>query len=692
MDPERGRGYSRRDLVPVAVLVGVMALFTYGWTDYGWHLYLSLRLVIFDFGINYNTIWAAAHGTSLDYFGFGIGSLLLYALVPIYWIASSQASFFLFLIAFEAAWIALGAVPIYLVVREQLGRRWVALALALAYLAFPALAGPVWYPFHYEALFPTIFLFGYWRYRRGDWWGAGALWTASLFSQVGAVLVIGALGLGLLVDPRIGRAFARLRAGWRRRFPQGGAAPPAGPPLPKLPWLRGRSGLGLVLLGLSVAVFVGIATAYGWEAFVQYVTKSGPDSVSYSHAVLPPFSLANLPIEGWTLLLLFGPLLGLPFLGREERWAMLPYLVALLVINEHGFWYPFKNQYPSFIVPVLFAAAIRGLERVVAPAPAPVAAAAAPRPPSRWRSLRHPFRGRPGVAAGLVLGVVLATGLLIAPWGPYNDLLLREKALAGGVYNDSADFATNLTLDAEIRELAGDVPPGGTLLVQNNLVEPLDRPYYTLPSRFNVSDQSVAYLLTDPYSPTFYEPNLNGPLPTPMVGWANYFLARNWSVLGEADGAVLLAAHHTGPPVLFDPVDQRFGSDDFPCCMPAGVWNGTGHENLEAGPVLPYDGDYQVISPGVYNLTVRLHVDDPLAKERLTLSLSAAPNRTSVFSANIPGTPWTSTNGTVSFSLPLTVTSYLQDPRFVLHVVGWSGPLAFESLRLDQTAPPPTGA
>src|SRR4029077_13015294 len=117
--PDADRALSRDDLPPLGLLAGAIALFTWGWADYGWHLYLSLRLPVFDFGINYQAIWAAAHGTSIDFFTVGVGSLLLYVFVPVTWILRSPTTFFLFLLAFQAAWLAAGSIPLFLVARER---------------------------------------------------------------------------------------------------------------------------------------------------------------------------------------------------------------------------------------------------------------------------------------------------------------------------------------------------------------------------------------------------------------------------------------------------------------------------------------------------------------------------------------------------------------------------------------------
>ncbi|MCI4317934.1 MAG: DUF2079 domain-containing protein [Thermoplasmata archaeon] len=622
----RGAPFSRWDALALGVLLAAIAAFTWGWTAFGWQLYLSLRLPIFDFGINYQNIWAAAHGTRLDFFGVGIGSLILYTLVPAYWLITPEPSFFLFLIAFQAAWLAAGSIPLFLVARERLGNRWAALALSLSYLLFPALSGTVWFPFHFEAFFPTLFLLGYWQYRRGAKPVAGAFWTAALFTHIGATIVLGAFAVGILAEPRLTGGFAWARRGvdrWILRRPRRSATL-----VPAPGWRRftRSDALGIYLLAASAFVFIVLASFFGWFWFLHYVTKSGPDSVSYTQPFWSPPALGNVPVQAWTILLLLGPLFALPLLGREERWATFPYFAVLLFTSQTGFWFPFRNQYPMLLVPALFAATLRGMERLQEwKADREPVAAWIPTEPARRAWSRPRSLPRPAVTAGLILGVVVVSCLFLSPWGPFNPLLASNSFLSPGYFNDAAPYSTNLTLDAQLRALAASVPTSGVLLTQNDLSQPLDREYFTIPSRYTTAIP-LDYLLTDPYSSAFYAHNLNGPLPTSMMGWTNYFLEQGWGVYGEADGALVLAANYSGPLHTYYPVDQWFLPSAFPCCTPSGpLWNSSGHGNWVGGPSVPFDGAYNVFSPGTYNLTLTLSVDHPLARRTIPRRWSPRP-------------------------------------------------------------------
>jgi hypothetical protein len=509
-----------------------------------------------------------------------------------------------------------------------------------------------------------------------------------LFTHVGAVIVMGFFSFGFLVEPHLPSWFDSLRSRFTRflRWTRPTPVPERGATLRPS---RARDIFGSYLFVASILVFLVLASVYGWFWFLHYVTKSGPSASALSEPFFAPPALSNIPIQLWTLLLLFGPLLALPLLGREERWGMIPYLGVLMFTSQHGFWFPFRNQYPSLLIGPLFAATVRGLERVASWNATRVRVPVAqPAPPATvWVRTRARIGARTSATCGVVLLAIVAVGLFIAPWGPFNPALKDIGFLTPGYYNSGADFGTNLSLDAELRALAESVPASGVVLTQANLVEPLNREYYIIPSRFTTS-VPLNYVLTDPYNPAFYAHNLDGPYSTSMLDWANYYIGQGWGVMGEVDGALLLAANFTGAPRMYIPVDQSFGGNGFACCGPTNiVWNGSRHTTWIAGPPTPYDGSYNVLSPGSYNITLSFSVDDPAASDRMQCQISSGHGQPQLWSTTISGATWAGANGTVQLTVPLSITSYQLSPRISLHVSQWTGPLGFVSVHIRQVSP-----
>jgi uncharacterized membrane protein len=666
---ERWKATLRRtpqaEVLALVALVAGVVLFTVWWTELNWARFLGFHLSVYDLGVDYQIIWAAAHGYSINEAGPGTTHLLLYIFLIPYWLIPSESGFFLFLLVFETVWLAVGVFPLYWVAKEQTHRRWVGLAFGLAYLAYPAICGPLWFPFHYETLFPTFFLLGYWLYRRGDLRWAAGLWTLSLFTDVGATLIIAALGLGIVGEPLLARTglWDRLRG-----RPRTSAAIP-----------RWRWGLGLFLIGAGAAVFLGIAVSYGFWQFVFFTARTSFSSGSTLARAVPFDPFTNSTRKLATIFLLFGPLLALPFWAREERWPLVPYLgPALFTTSFGGFLFPFSDQYTSFVFPVIFVAAIRGLERPWGLRPVRVG-----EPRAAVTRTRHgrPHRGAISAATGVFLVTVVCASIF-APWGPLNSSLGKSPGLSVGQYDVSYALQTNRSVVADLHRMIDMVPPTGWVLVQNNLPQLLNRTGWTIPGYYTVG-QPLDYLINDPYDYNFYNLNSFGPAPASMLSWTNYFLVQGWHVWADADGALLLSASGAGPPAFYDPLVQTFTPSNF-----LGVGPSLPGHQIFDGPALPIDGAYSVLAPGSYTVTLTLRVDHPRATDQLYFGIGWNYSRVLMENNSILGAPWTATNGTVSLTYPLLVTAYYPGMAFTLYESLWSGSLGLVSIRLAQTAPP----
>jgi hypothetical protein len=419
--------------------------------------------------------------------------------------------------------------------------------------------------------------------------------------------------------------------------------------------------------------------SYGFWQFVFFTARTSFASGSGLSRAVPFAPLTNGTRKAATLLLLFGPLLAIPLWAREERWALLPYLgPALLTTSFTGFLSPFNDQYPTFVIPILFVATVRGLERPwgmkrrKAEEPAPT------HPPVR----RHRF-GRPARVATAVLATTLACALVFTPWGPFNAELIPNALQSDvSIYNVEYARSTNQTIDSALLHLIDMVPAQGWVLVQDNIPQLLNRTEWTVPGFYGVGDP-LSYLLTDPYDYNFYSQNAFGPLPDSMQFWANYFLVQGWHVLGDAYGCLLLSASGTGPPAYYEPLVMTFTPHDF-----LGVGPSRPNHQIINGPLLPIDGAYSVLAPGAYSITLTLQVDHPNATDQLYFGVGYNYSAEILQNNSISGAPWTGVNGTVSITYALTVPTYfLGGPVFTLYERQWTGPLGFVSVRLAQIGP-----
>ena len=125
-----------------------------------------------------------------------------------------------FLYLVETVWMALGAVPVYLLARDRLENGWLGVVVAACFLLYPSLEWINWWHFHPDALVITPLLFAWWLATRRRWgWYAVAVGVALACKEDAALAVI---MLGLVLAARR----APGRPGHRRRRPAGSCSPP----------------------------------------------------------------------------------------------------------------------------------------------------------------------------------------------------------------------------------------------------------------------------------------------------------------------------------------------------------------------------------------------------------------------------------------------------------------------------------
>jgi uncharacterized membrane protein len=118
--------------------------------------------VDFDMGLHDQSVWLLAHGRGfltvrgLDVFGHH-ATLGYFFFVPFYWLGAGAQ----FLNLTQVVWLALGAIPVFLLARYRLGSEWAATALATAYLLHPALQFFTAELFHPEVMAVTPLLCAY---------------------------------------------------------------------------------------------------------------------------------------------------------------------------------------------------------------------------------------------------------------------------------------------------------------------------------------------------------------------------------------------------------------------------------------------------------------------------------------------------------------------------------------------------
>ncbi|MGC8970475.1 MAG: DUF2079 domain-containing protein, partial [Conexivisphaera sp.] len=311
---EQARGWWGIRLRPaVALLAAAYATYTAVWSYISLLRLFSLNAFVLDLGVNMQFAWDAVLRATP-------GSVLrdlalkgiVYAVAPVFLTGSYPA-----VLIFQSAFIGLGALPLFGIARHYLRDDAPSLLVAASYLIYFPLAGVNWFDFHYQALFPTLFLLGYYFYLRGRRIPAFASMALS-----------GLTHYPYTVFPLMFSMMLLLGRNRRRDAP-----------------------LAVPLLAFTIAIFaLNVALSGVWGASLGTIGGASGQ----------PAALAQQ--DALTLLLILLPLLMLPLLSR---WAifLLPY-VALILTSDYPFYRSpllFMYQYPALFVAFVFLGAIEGI-------------------------------------------------------------------------------------------------------------------------------------------------------------------------------------------------------------------------------------------------------------------------------------------------------------------------------------------
>jgi uncharacterized membrane protein len=166
--PAAGSGWRN----PVRWVLGAMVV---GWSVLfivlGWIRHERFGTFSFDLGIYDQAVWLLSRFhdpfvtvRGMEYFGHHV-NLVTVLFVPFYWLGAGP----LFLLVVQVVVQASGAIAIFLLARDRLLDRWLAVALAAVLLLNPTYQWLTWEFFHPDALAIAPLLFAYWAARTERW-------------------------------------------------------------------------------------------------------------------------------------------------------------------------------------------------------------------------------------------------------------------------------------------------------------------------------------------------------------------------------------------------------------------------------------------------------------------------------------------------------------------------------------------
>ncbi|MCP9486756.1 MAG: DUF2079 domain-containing protein [Gaiellaceae bacterium MAG52_C11] len=328
-------------LTPAVVLWAAAAAFATGFGSLSVLRHLAFNTGRFDLGNMVQAVWATSHGDVLsvtDLRGEQISRLgahfdpILAAFAPLWWIWPDPTM----LLVAQAAAIALGAWPVFLLARKHLRSDRAALGFGLAYLLYPPTQWLALNEFHAVALATPLLLFAFW-YLDED--------------RLLAFAVVA--GLACLTKEHIPLAVAALGVWYA------------------LARGRRRAGAAIAASGVAVAaVAIGIVVPHfapaGSSAFEgRYRAVGGSPLGIVETAFTDPLLIVEQAFDGHGIpyLLELGlPLLALPLLAPLAALTALPELAANLLSSTRT-QTSIHFHYTAAAIPGLIVASVLGAAR-----------------------------------------------------------------------------------------------------------------------------------------------------------------------------------------------------------------------------------------------------------------------------------------------------------------------------------------
>jgi uncharacterized membrane protein len=415
----------------VVALVLVTALYATVATRIAWANHMSFNTGRADLGYYLSIFRQSSQGIPLGCSVCGGGSHLTGHFDPILVLLSPL--FLLYpwaetLLLLQAVWLASGSLPVYLLALRHVRHRGAALALAVAYLAYPALHGVNFFDFHSVALCIPLFVWLLYLLPEGAAWAyyltlAGLLLVREDISLATSLVGIHALFTGTKTT---------IRRGW-------------------------------VTILLSAVYFVGVkgalmgrvdplntakGAAGGYAYFYEALIPAGHSTAALLGTLItdPLFVLGHIFTDDKVdfMAALLGPLLALPLLGRGK--LMLAYGCALTLLASRPFLFSIHFQYTSLLIPFLFVLTADGLGRI-----------------RRGEVTFGKLTGE-RLARALAFGVMIST--VLASWKLGG--LVHNASFQGG-FRPLYDIQ-DLALDAWLKKVGKSLPRGATVAGNSRLI------------------------------------------------------------------------------------------------------------------------------------------------------------------------------------------------------------------------------
>jgi uncharacterized membrane protein len=518
-------------------------------------------------------------------------SLILFAIVPLYAICSSPLT----LLVLQSFVLALGALPVYLIANKRIANKKWALFISGLYLFNPVLQGVNWYDFHPEAFIPLFVLFSLYFFEDRN--------TIGYIVSVFMVLITLEFASFLMIFMSL-YFIIKLKPWERVRIDS-----------IKLKLAFLTLCLSIIWLLVSFQIIHSINPSlipFSGEVFWREIGAKTILDVPLQALLHPNLLFNALSFDGLEklsfVMILLGTTAFLPLLEPLIVICVFPWLGTALVSNYPAY-YQIGVQYPVFVIPFLFYAAILGTEKIK----------------SKYynkcnnKSLKK--------EAKLIFGVLFCCSISIAFFiSPLNSNPYQRYP------NLMYGFPQIDQHDRDVTKLLELLPSNASVLTQDNLFPMLSNRInaYVIPANVIYSEgeafskyltyliNQVDYIVMDITTDNYAGPTIYAYLPKDG----------HFGVYASIDGAIILKKNYSEPPLIFEPFKAKFGYKSFDLVNGSLVEdpatrNGFAIVNTQSnvsGDI--WYGPYLVLPPGKYQVTFSLKDEIPTESNQIQIKVS----------------------------------------------------------------------
>jgi len=582
----------------------------------------SLQTYAYDLG-NYNqAIYTTVTGKGFLYytadllanpFGsiFGVHiSVALLEILPIYVLFPRVET----ILVIQSVIISLGAIPVYLLAKLKLESKKMAMIFSLVFLLNPALQGINWYDFHPEAFIILPFLSAIYLSEIESWklYFIAILFT--FFAIDKAAMVVGAFAVFKIAQLTI-KGKTKKEKTSLLKIKNNEIKPLA---------IYLVTFIAAIAWFMITAKLVSIFNPYNiyTSGATQYWSNLGASNlmeIPLKLILKPDLALKALAFDIIPkfayILILFGPLLFLPFMEPLTLIMYIPWLATSLLSNYPPY-YQTGTQYPAFILPAIFYGGIIGAQKILG-----------------WLGAhRNPVHIKKRLSKLLML-ITLIFFCISSPimWWSV------------GAYPFNTYGLPRIPSQAQsVNEFIEMVPKNASILVQNSifpLVCNRKTAFVTPSSVFFPSNTSFSTVLTEMLKKMDYIllDIKTGRIDSGII-LSNKVIEEEYGLLGFANGVFLLKRGYTGKPLVCEEINEIYNYKNLSLLDGVTIENDCKSKSQTIICISSKNkdfwyGPYVYLPPGKYQANFRMKITDEISGEILTLRIDS-------FLTNINGKIW----------------------------------------------------